>query len=47
MAFIFCAWFSAAQKIEKHSKTQGAFLESGFGHGALYWNQPEQDEKPS
>jgi hypothetical protein len=47
MAVIFCAWFFECSEIEKHGQKSESFLESGPGASAVYWNQPEQDEKLS
>jgi hypothetical protein len=47
MAAIFCAWFFERREIEKHGQKTENFLESGLENAAVYWNQPEQDEKLS
>jgi hypothetical protein len=47
MAAIFCAWFFERREIEKHGQKTEIFLESGLENAAVYWNQPEQDEKLS
>ena len=47
MTAIFCAWFFELSQIEKHGQKTESFLESGLESAAVYWNQPEQDEKLS